>query len=174
MPRLDPVLAVFGKLKQAHGIQRLVIAGDLFEDVHGRELAGELLERLLASGIDLAGVVPGNHDRGLARDACGLPLERDGVLLGDWRVLHGDGPLPRGRLVLGHFHPALRWGRLRVPCYLVSASRIILPAFSLDAAGVDVLGERRWRGQRCYPVADGQVLDLGSVERLQKKRSRMA
>src|SRR5262245_45548703 len=68
---------------------RLVIAGDLFEDSAGRALVPDLLRWLDGRGIELAGVVPGNHDRGLARAEPSLPVFPDGVRLGEWLVVHG-------------------------------------------------------------------------------------
>lgn len=166
---LDDLLHALGALVPRHGLRRLVIAGDLFEDAAGRALVPDLSRWLGERGLELTGVVPGNHDRGLARAEPSLPLCPDGVRLGDWLVLHGDGTLPPGRLVLGHFHPCLRWGgRLAAPCYLVGEGRVVLPAFSPDAAGVNVLGVRRWHGYRCAAVAGDRVLDFGEVGALAK------
>ncbi len=168
---LDDLLHALARLGPRHGLRRLVIAGDLFEDAAGRALVPDLLRWLSEHGLELAGIAPGNHDRGLARAEPLLPVCPDGVRLGDWLVVHGDGALPPGRLVLGHFHPVLRWGRrLAAPCYLVAEGRIVLPALSPDAAGVNVLGARRWRGHRCAAVAGDSVLDFGEVSRLAAAR----
>jgi putative SbcD/Mre11-related phosphoesterase len=164
---LDDLLLALGVLVPRHGLRRLVVAGDLFEDAAGRALVPDLLRGLGECDLELAGVVPGNHDRGLARAEPSLPLRPEGVRLGDWLVLHGDGALPPGRLVLGHFHPCLRWGgRATAPCYLIGEGRIVLPAFSPDAAGGDVRRARRWHGYRCAAVAGDRVLDFGEVSRL--------
>ena len=74
-------------------------------------------------------------------------------MLGRWRVLHGDEPLPRGRVVHGHEHPCVRWaGGVVAPCYLVGRGRLVLPALSPDAAGVNVLHDRRWAPFRCCVI----------------------
>ncbi|HEX5272751.1 MAG TPA: hypothetical protein VFW33_19775 [Gemmataceae bacterium] len=170
---LDDLLRALAGLAAAHALRRLVVAGDLFEDTAGRALVPDLLRWLEAHGLELAGVVPGNHDRGLARDSSGLPACPEGVRLGEWLVIHGDGALPPGRLVMGHFHPCLRWGgRIAAPCYLVGADRHVLPAFTSDAAGVDVLIGRRWRDYRCGVIAGPDVLDFGPVARLADLRRR--
>jgi hypothetical protein len=88
-----------------------------------------------------------------------------GELFADLRwVLHGDAPLPRTPVMHGHVHPCLRWqGRSLAPCFLVGKHRIILPAFSAEAAGVNVLGGADWRSYRCYVPAGAGVLDFGRV-----------
>jgi putative SbcD/Mre11-related phosphoesterase len=170
---LDDLLAALARLVPRHGLRRIIIAGDLFEEAAGLALVPDLLRWLGGHGLELVGIVPGNHDRGIAGAAPGLPLRPHGVRLGDWLVVHGDGALPAGRLVLGHFHPCLRWGRsIAAPCYLIGAGQIVLPAFSPDAAGGNVLGERRWHGYRCAVIAGDRVLDFGDVRRLAAARSR--
>jgi putative SbcD/Mre11-related phosphoesterase len=169
---LDDPLQALALLVPRHGLRRLVIAGDLFEDAAGRALVPDLLRWLSEHDLELAGIAPGNHDRGLARAEPSLPVRPDGVRLGQWLVVHGDGPLPRGRLVLGHFHPSLRWGsRVAAPCYLIGEERILLPAFSPDAAGVNVLGSRHWHGYRCATVTRDAVLDFGDVSHLNGRRT---
>jgi uncharacterized protein len=159
---LEDVTKALGALAARDEVRRLVIAGDLFQDGRDSTQAGELLDWLEQHRIELVGVVPGNHDRGLA--GAPLPLSPGGVMLDGWRVIHGDGELPPGRLVLGHFHPCLRrTGWPAVPCFLVSDERIILPAFSADAAGVNVTRGPRWRGYHCYAIAGSQVVDAGPV-----------
>jgi hypothetical protein len=166
---LDDVVAVLRSLLVRETVRRLVIAGDLLEDSRCTRQAEELLAWLDSEGVALAGVVPGNHDRGLGQQDGGLPLCPAGVVLGGWRVVHGDGRLPRGRLVCGHWHPCLRWGRrVTAPCFLVGPRRLILPAFSADAAGASVLGERAWRNYRCYAIVGDKVLDFGEVALLRR------
>jgi putative SbcD/Mre11-related phosphoesterase len=168
---LEEALAGLGAVLFRHDVRRLVIAGDLFEDGRCAGQAAELLRWLEAAGVELTGVVPGNHDRGLSKSAAVLPVVAEGVLLGGWRVVHGDGRLPRGRLVHGHVHPVLRWGpHVVAPCYLVGERRIVLPAFSADAAGVGVLDDPRWRRFRCCAIADTDVLDFGPLGDLARAR----
>lgn len=160
-------------LRAVHGAKRLVIAGDLCEDASGLALLPDLVALVGQQGLELTAVVPGNHDRGLARHAATLPLAPEGVQLGGWLVLHGDGPLPAGRRVMGHFHPRLRWGpRVSASCYLVGPDQLVLPAFSRDAAGEDVLRSRRWVGHRCVAIADDALLDFGPIDRLAEQRGR--
>jgi putative SbcD/Mre11-related phosphoesterase len=169
---LSEVFAVLRPLFAA-AARRLVIAGDLFEEGYRPELAEEFLGRLSAAHVELLAVVPGNHDRGLAQAGCLLPVRPEGVSLGSWRVVHGDGSLPEGRLVHGHFHPGLRVSeRLLAPCFLVGQERIVLPALSADAAGGNVLGQRRWKSYRCCVPAGERVLDFGELRALRRRAIR--
>ena len=60
---------------------------------------------------------------------------------------------------MGHWHPAIRWQRRKVPCFLAHGQQLILPAFSLDAAGMDVR-ERFAAGRAwdCYAVCGTNVV----------------
>jgi putative SbcD/Mre11-related phosphoesterase len=167
---IDETLGALNAILVRHAVRRLLVAGDLFEDGRGADSSG-LRDWLAGNGVELAGVVPGNHDHGL-KDCGGLAVRESGeVELGGWRVVHGHGRLQRGRLLFGHFHPCFCWGdQVRAPCYLVGPGRIILPAFSADAAGVDVLRSRRWRRLHCYVIAGEEVLDFGELAALAGRR----
>ncbi len=160
---LDEQLAGLLRVRQQQGVRRLVIAGDLLEEGGSSSVLAVFEEWLLRKEFDLVAVVPGNHDDGIASLDNKDWFYPGGVLLGGWHVRHGDGRLPDGNVVHGHEHPCLRWApRNRVirprpfdgqqsqnalegPCYLVGPQRLVLPAFSADAAGVNVLSVRRWR-----------------------------
>jgi len=166
---LAPLRAVLSE----HAVRDLVVAGDLFESAAGHEVVEELLTWLRGAGVALAAVVPGNHDRGIGLHHLGLPILPGGVELGGWRVVHGHETLPGGRLVLGHFHPCLRLPPgIKTPCYLVGAERIVLPAFSADAAGVNVVGRPQWRAYSCHAIAGNRVLNVGPLGRVQGKRKK--
>jgi putative SbcD/Mre11-related phosphoesterase len=152
-------LAPLASVLQRWSLRRAVVAGDLFEDGVDEGAATELLEWFGERGCELA-VLPGNHDRGLTA-ANAISTLTEGFTLGDWHVVHGDGSLPRGRVVLGHYHPAVRLAGQVRPCYLVSGQRLVLPAYSADARGGV---PAPWRGcRRLVPVGDA-VLDFGHVE----------
>jgi metallophosphoesterase superfamily enzyme len=166
----DESLAPLRLLLKCHPVRRLVVAGDLFERAYDAGLAKQLRLVLEVTGVEFLGLVPGNHDRGLSIDGP-LPVLDEGLRLSDWQVLHGDGELPDGPVVCGHFHPCLRWGRVAAPCFLVADQRIVLPAFSRDAAGVNVLGDGRWGNYRCLVPVGDEVLDFGRVNDLTRSRS---
>jgi putative SbcD/Mre11-related phosphoesterase len=161
---LDDSVASLSVLQRTHGVHRLVVAGDLFERATCNESLAGWLRWLGEAGWELVGVVPGNHDRGVPANC--LPLFPDGIQLGEWRVVHGDGDLPNGPVVFGHYHPCLRWAGVRAPCYLATATRLILPAFSPDAAGVNVVGDPRWTKFLCYAISGRSVIECGLVGEL--------
>jgi putative SbcD/Mre11-related phosphoesterase len=169
---LDDTFASLSSLAARTAVRRLVIAGDLCESAGCGDTVAAFLDGLGRIGVELAGVVPGNHDRDLHARPAPVPLFPQGLELADWRIVHGDGPLPTGPVVCGHWHPCVRWGRgLAAPCFLIGRRRLVLPAFSADAAGVNVFGDRRWRPYRCCAVVGDKVLDFGEVGTL-KAQSR--
>jgi putative SbcD/Mre11-related phosphoesterase len=155
---LRPLAVVLSRLR----LSRVVIAGDLFEDGVDDVAAGDLVSWLAAREAELV-VVPGNHDRRLGKRLAGIAVAKDGVVLGPWLVVHGDRPLPPGPVVLGHFHPCVQIATFSRPCFLVGEDRLVLPAFSGDARGVAVGGDRRWRGLRCLVPVGEDVLDFGPI-----------
>ncbi len=162
-----PPCSLLCALVEVRQARQLIIAGDLFEAGAVSAISLALLEWVRMVGLELVGVVPGNHDRGLT--ATELPICPDGVVLGGWRIVHGDEQLPAGSLVSGHLHPCLCWGRMRAACYLVGPGRLVLPAFSPDAAGVNVLGQGQPASWRCAVIVGEQVLDFGLVGDLSER-----
>ena len=142
-----------------HPIHALVVAGDLFERGFDAAIFQEWLDVLDRLKIRFLGLVPGNHDRiGPQTPHAALPIFPDGYDLAGWQIRHGDEPSDDGRSVTGHWHPALRLKRRKRPCFLVHGQRLILPAFSLDAAGADVRSDPRWRGWDCYVIGGAEVV----------------
>jgi metallophosphoesterase superfamily enzyme len=185
---MSAIMEPLYRVMKQHDVRRLIVAGDLLEESGCLDALAAFEEWLRQAGMELAALVPGNHDIGLETRA-GLPIHSEGVTLDGWRIVHGDGPLPDAPLVHGHDHPCLRWSPKRrairppssgnriapwaidSPCYLIGAQRLILPAFSLEAAGANILSLRRWRALRCCVVAEDRVLDLGEVATLRSRLS---
>lgn len=155
-------------------VQRLIVAGDLVESPrpNARTAADvrSLGAWLSARGVDWT-IIPGNHDRGLW-GLSGLPIESAGSLtLAGWTIQHGDRPPKGDRILMGHHHPTLRAGGFAAPCFLAGPKLLILPAFTQNAAGLDVATARTprfWRdaGLRCWAAAGDEVLDFGPLETL--------
>jgi hypothetical protein len=186
--QLDPLRKLFS----AHGVRRLLVAGDLVEGACCQLLIPAFRIWLRENDVEWFGLAPGNHDQHLslnggARFACMQTSEvletsevlgpdsfhcnRRGFRLGDWLVVHGDESLPTGRVVHGHLHPCFRLtDHVAGACYLIGSKRIILPAFSADCAGVNVLGSRQWRNYRCCVIAGERVLDMGRIGNLASRK----
>lgn len=187
------LLEPLGRVLHRQGTRRLVIAGDLLEDGNCHETLTAFLEWLNQHDVELLAIVPGNHDVGLetfsATGQLTLPIRREGVMLAGWKIVHGEGRLPDAPVVHGHEHPHLRWSpksrairprhagsriapcAIEGPCYLTGSQRLILPAYSQEAAGVNILSQRRWRSFRCHIVAGDRVLDLGELSTLRYRLS---
>jgi DNA ligase-associated metallophosphoesterase len=87
-------------------------------------------------------LVLGNHDRGLDSLAGQAVPFHPLLRAGNYILLHGnDGPPepPGSFIIMGHEHPAISLGDgikgAKFPCFLLSDEVLILPAFSLYAAG---------------------------------------
>ncbi len=168
---IDEVLQPLSALAAKYPVRRLIVAGDLFESVWNSDILDRFVDGVQSLNLELLAIVPGNHDRGLDSVDVGIAIHRDGYKLDGWTIVHGDGKLPLGPVVLGHFHPCLRLAGVAAPCFLVRENRVILPAFSEDAAGGNVLGQRVWRDHECHVIAGDRVLAFGPVGQL---RSRLA
>jgi metallophosphoesterase superfamily enzyme len=136
-------------------IRALVVAGDLFERGFDAAIFAQWMDLLGRLKIRFVGLVPGNHDHGTSDNV--LPLLSDGYDLAGWRIRHGHEPSEGGKVVSGHWHPAFRCKGRKVPCFLACGRHMILPAFSLDAAGVDVRADARWHGWDCYAVFGNKI-----------------
>ncbi len=93
-----------------------------------------------------------------------------------WTIGHGDRPLAGPRTISGHHHPALRIEGTTAPCFVLGPGRIILPAFSLNAAGCDLITAalpREWlrAGFRCVASTGVELLDFGPLSNLRRLRA---
>jgi len=165
IPLLDTTqqLQPLGKVIKKHSVRRLVIAGDLFEAGFSPDVAKEFQQWPEGAGVKLTAIVPGNHDRDLTLWSEIGPIAPGGFMLDPWCILHGNEKIPHGPVVHGHIHPAVRWHGKRLPCYLIGPNRLVLPAFSLDAAGVNVANDPTWRGYRWVAIQAGKLIDVGQA-----------
>jgi len=126
---------------ESTGATRLYCLGDSFHDRFGCDrlpaIARALLTELTAR-LDWTWIV-GNHDRGFS-DHCGGRLSEE-VELGGIILRHEavrDDPRPE---MSGHYHPKLRVslrGRsVSRRCFVVSPTKLILPAFGALTGGLD-------------------------------------
>jgi len=154
--------ALAGEVERT-GARRLFCLGDSFHDAFGCERLPDQARALLTEltgRLDWTWIV-GNHDPGFA-DHCGGKLEEEveisGIILRHEAVR--DDPRPE---LSGHFHPKLRVnlkGRhVSRRCFVVSARKMILPAFGsltggLDARHPEILGSVGGNAAALVPVSD--------------------
>ena len=111
----------------------MIWLGDVVHAAEGGARAEAFLRRSPVPVVAIAG----NHDRRWS--SAGEPS----ALRGNYFFHHGNTTPcvpPHCIEVIGHHHPAISWGdgagsRLKFPALVVSAQRLILPAFSPWAAG---------------------------------------
>ena len=123
------------------GASRLFCLGDSFHDQFGCDrLAGNARELLieLTSRLDWTWIV-GNHDPGFG-DHCGGRIQ-DEVELGGIILRHEAVRGDARPEISGHYHPKLRVnlkGRhVSRRCFVLSATKIIMPAFGALTGGLD-------------------------------------
>jgi putative SbcD/Mre11-related phosphoesterase len=167
-------------------ITRVLVAGDLVESLRPCPRTTADVRRLCSwlamQGVDLL-VVEGNHDRSLLGSSPGLSPRAHGLpatcTLAGWTVGHGHRTLAGPRTISGHHHPVLRYAGTAAPCFLVGPGRIVLPAFSSNAAGCDITsngGPKHWRAAplRCIASTGSELLDFGMLRDLRHRLRRHA
>jgi putative SbcD/Mre11-related phosphoesterase len=178
---LDGLERLLGRAR----IDRLIVAGDLVETPRPcRRTAIELarLGRWLHDREITLVAVLGNHDRSLASMALRAfggreavpPVLAETLDVAGWRIAHGHRPMDCERSIIGHHHPALTLAGRTTPCFLAAAGRIVLPAFSRNAAGCDLVTARlpeAWRGiaLHCLVSTGMEVLDFGPLDSLRSR-----
>jgi putative SbcD/Mre11-related phosphoesterase len=134
-----------GFYKPAH----LAILGDI---VHQAVPVSEVVRELtdLFNGLrEICGLklILGNHDRKLQKLAEGIAgLEfLPSFETTEFFLTHGNAPVAsvgRKRIIMGHEHPSISLGdgirSAKFPCFMHGKAILLLPAFSLWAAGSDI------------------------------------
>jgi putative SbcD/Mre11-related phosphoesterase len=178
---LDETLERLSRLLERARVSRLIVAGDLIESSRPcrqtEDDVRRLREWLAARGSDLL-VLEGNHDEPrerssgfTARSAARLPQT---CTVAGWMVGHGHRLLCASRTISGHHHPVLRYEGAAAPCFMVGPDRIVLPAFSSNAAGCDVVSAavpKAWRNPPLRVIASTgcELLDFGLVSDLRRR-----
>ena len=171
---LAETIAALGPLLDRAPVARLVVAGDLVESPRPcRKTAADLARLrgwLDGRGVELV-LVLGNHD-----PPC-HPRPPSTLDVGGWTIAHGHRPVGAARTITGHDHPILRVGRTAARCLLVGPSAIVLPAFTGNAAGLNVAQApppARWRGRsfRCWAGTGSRLLDFGPLDDLADRLAR--
>jgi putative SbcD/Mre11-related phosphoesterase len=162
-------------------LSRLIVAGDLLESHRPCQRTTEDLRRLTAwladRGVNLL-VLEGNHDVSGYRSVktasrASNPLPRACTIAG-WTIAHGHRRLTGPNRISGHHHPVFRFRGNSARCFLVGPGRIVLPAFSSDAAGCDVVSAavpREWLAGslHCLVSTGDDMLDFGPLTSLRRR-----
>lgn len=155
LPRVQmaKISEYMSRLMESVSPSKVVVAGDLKHNF-SRNLTQEwhAVDHFVKSlsGKASIEVVKGNHDNylGMILREHSIPLRRE-VTVSGVRILHGHigqpGPKP---MIMGHIHPSLRLrdsagAYVKNPCFLYNAEKriLVLPALSVVAYGVDVVGQ---------------------------------
>jgi metallophosphoesterase superfamily enzyme len=181
---LDETLARLALVLTNSPVLRLIVAGDLVESPRPCRRTDEDLRRLhewlARRGVTML-VLEGNHDRSLSRPRANDALPPEPMpatcMVASWTIGHGHVPIRGGRTISGHHHPVLRVDRTVAPCFLIGPGRIILPAFSANAAGGDVgsialPGAWKQRPFRCVVSTGSDLLDFGMLSTLRQRLQR--
>jgi DNA ligase-associated metallophosphoesterase len=150
-------------LCQEHATERLVINGDLFHSRGGftREIATLVqawLERL-AIPVEL---VVGNHDAKLKTLPPDLTVMHQ-ASYGGFHIVHDPEDAPTDRPSLAaHWHPVARIGDgrqrpLKMPCYLLRGSMMVLPSFGEFTGGSFI---KPIVGDRCFVAPAGRLIEV--------------
>jgi metallophosphoesterase superfamily enzyme len=122
---------------------------------------------LAGRGVELV-ALQGNHDPPR------VPPRPATLEIAGWVIGHGHRPIAGERTIFGHHHPVLRAGRVSAPCFLVGPATIALPAFSPNAAGLDVTSAvlpdlLRVGPPRCVAGLGDELLDFGPLPALAQR-----
>ncbi|RLF43693.1 MAG: phosphoesterase [Thermoplasmata archaeon] len=135
------------KIMEKYEPESIIVNGD-FKHEFGKNLrqewreVGEMLEFL--SQKSNVFLIKGNHDNFLKTIASKynipvkMQMEMDGIT-----IAHGHVEIKGKKIIMAHEHPSIHirdkvGASLRLPCYMVSQSIIVMPAFSPLATGTDV------------------------------------
>lgn len=162
---LAETIARLSRLLGRFPVDRLIVAGDLVESAapcpRTRRDVQALGTWLREQGITLVWL-RGNHDPPRR------PALPGWIEVAGWTIAHGHRPVPGERLIIGHHHPILRARGVAAPSFLVGPRLIALPAFSANAAGLNVLSTPaalppvfRDDTLRLFAGAGDEVLDFG-------------
>jgi uncharacterized protein len=140
------------ELQRDYEPREIVVLGDIVHRAMALPVLEEEIRELfnVLSARSQLTLLAGNHDRDLQRvlKEWLLPIELlPSRRIGNDLLVHGDAAVDRSsanvRVVMGHEHPAISIGdgvttSEKCPCFLVSETVMVLPAFSRWAAGTNI------------------------------------
>ena len=156
-------LARLTTLIERTGADRLVVLGDLMH------AADSLTDSTLTALCDWRArhaevsidLVPGNHDRSAGALPPELQINRHEAEVQEppFVLAHHPGEDPRGYVLAGHVHPAVRLtdagASFRLPCFHITKRYAVLPALGAFT-GMHVVEPNG--SDWLYPIIEGQVI----------------
>lgn len=158
-------LEALDALIAAYSVTRIVFLGDFLHSraAHARATLAAMSEwRARNAGLSLV-LVRGNHDlrSGDPAAVLGIEMVDEPFGLGPFSFCHHPDIAANGYVLAGHVHPvfriATRLESVRLPCFLVGPSRMVLPSFGAFTGGhliAPAAGERVFvvTGVEVHPV----------------------
>jgi putative SbcD/Mre11-related phosphoesterase len=172
---LQEAIARLQSLLARTTVSRVIIAGDLLESRQPCDRTANDLRRLTTwlsdHGVSLL-ILEGNHDltpfRSVKAASRNLATLQRRYTVAGWTIGHGHRPLIGTNRISVHHHPVFRFRGNSARCFLVGPGRIVLPAFSSNAAGCDVISSavpKEWLAGslHCLVTIGDDVVDFGSL-----------
>lgn len=155
-------LQALDALVQAHGAEHILFLGDFLHAraAHAKATQAALLAWRQRNPQLKLTLVRGNHDKHAGDPAAILNIDMvdEPYTVGALSFCHHPDIAAPGYVLAGHVHPAFmlatRFDRLRLPCFVVGATRMILPSFGAFTGGHTVVREP---GEAIY-VSSGEAV----------------
>jgi len=147
------------------GAERVVFLGDLVHSRTAIEAATPAVTAWRRRHADVhVQLVEGNHDRhaGALPAAWGVEVLEEPYMVDGLALVHAPRTMPDAFAVGGHVHPGVRLmgrgrQRVRVPCFVLTRTFAVLPAFGAFTGLQDVQPQDGWR---IHALAGGRVVPL--------------
>jgi DNA ligase-associated metallophosphoesterase len=153
-------------LVERTGARTLTVLGDVFHARSpGTARVVESLAAWRAARPEVTWtVVPGNHDRRVPWNDWlpGADVLREGDAHGPWRLAHHPPETAAAPVLCGHLHPGVTVGparqrKVKLPCFWLRRSALVLPAFG-DFTGMSMIA--RETGDQVWVTAGGKVTEV--------------
>lgn len=150
IPPTNDTLTRLAELQREYEPEEIVVLGDVVHRAMNLSVLEEEIRELFnaLSPKSRLTFLAGNHDRDLQKvlQQWLLPIELAASReVGANLLMHGDAASKANgkRIIMGHEHPAISIGdgvttSQKCPCFLVSDTVVVLPAFSRWAAGTNI------------------------------------
>lgn len=159
----DADLRRLGIVCEQVAARRILINGDLFHSPAGLTAEIEqLLETWLFTLPIPVQLIVGNHDRKLRRLPAALNPVPSAEAAG-FHIVHDPADAPPGvPSIAGHWHPVARIAdgkrtSLRLPCFLLRGSTLVLPSFGTFTGGAII---DRQKGDRVFVAPADRVIEV--------------